>query len=248
MTDVAVTDRRGAPGFAAFRLLLRSLVTPARVISLTALSAVAVMLGITLRFNPGNEPTQTAFSAIVNGYCLALLVPVAALVFASAVLGDLAEDGTLVYLWLKPVARWRIVVAAYAATLCIALPVAVIPATVAAAVSDVGPAIVRGAAVSTALATIGYSSVFLGLGLIVQRALAWGLAYILIWEGAVSRVASGAARLSFQVYARSVLSHLADRPNPKYGTTTLTAIITVVAVSAVAIALTAARLARDDVP
>src|SRR5204862_7808952 len=32
---------------------------------------------------------------------------------------------TLVYLWLKPVARWKLVAAAFAATTCIALPVAV---------------------------------------------------------------------------------------------------------------------------
>ena len=41
----------------------------------------------------------------MDSYGLSLLIPVVALVFASAALGYLAEDGTLVYLWLRPLAR-----------------------------------------------------------------------------------------------------------------------------------------------
>jgi ABC-2 type transport system permease protein len=241
-------DRAGSPTVAAFRLLLLNLVTRARVLSLGALGVVAVILGIALRYNPGDDPANTASKLIVDGYCLSLLVPVTALVFASAALGDLAEDGTLVYLWLKPVARWKLVAAAFAATLCIALPVAVLPTTIAAAVSDTGSALTGGALAGTALATLGYVAVFLGLGLLVRRALAWGLAYILIWEGAVSRVARGAARASIQVYARSAFAHLGDRPDPKFSAALSTSLIAVIAVAAVAFALTAWLLSRDEVP
>src|SRR5256885_358979 len=78
--------------------------------------------------------------------------------------------------------------------------------TLAASLGGGGGAIPGGARGGTALAPVGYVAIFLGLGLLVRRARAWGLAYILIWEGAVSRVARGAARLSIQVYARSVFA------------------------------------------
>ena len=107
---------------------------------------------------------------------------------------------------------------------------------------------VAGAFVSTALATLGYSSLFLGLGLIVRRALAWGLAYVLIWEGAVSRVARGGARLSIEVYARSVFTHIADLKPPLYGTSVATAVAVILLVSVVALALTVYALAHDEVP
>lgn len=241
-------EPHSSPAIAAFRLLLVNLVTRARVAGLSLLGLLAVVLGIAVRVNHDADKAKAVHDFIVNGYCLSLLVPVTALVFAAAALGDLAEDGTLVYLWLKPVARWQLVLAAFAATMCVALPVAVIPATLAASISDVGRDITAGALVSTALATLGYAGVFLGLGLLVRRTLAWGLAYILIWEGAVSRVASGAARLSIGIYSRSLFSHMAGRTPPKFGTSSATSVIVVVLVVVVSLVLTVWALARDEVP
>src|SRR3954464_15043234 len=151
MNDV-VTEKGGAPVVAAFRLLLSNLVTPARLASLGALGAVAILLGIGLRVNPGDDPVKSTYDYIVNGYSLSLLVPVTALVFAAAALGDLAEDGTLVYLWLKPVPRTQIVLAAFAAVVCIAVPFSVVPTVIAAAVTGVGSALVTAAAVASLLA------------------------------------------------------------------------------------------------
>ena len=244
-------ERTGSPTTAAYKLILENLVTKPRIVSLGGLSLIAIILGIAVRANSGNadvDIAESTYKYIVNGYSLLLLIPVTALVFASAALGDLAEDGTLVYLWLKPVERWRLVLAALAATLSIALPVAVIPATLAAIIGGGGSRVALGALAGSALATFGYSTVFLGLGLLVRRALAWGLAYILIWEAAVSRVARGAARLSIEVYARSLLAHIARRSEPLFGTSITTALIVVVIISVLAVVLTVWALARDEVP
>ena len=112
-------------------MVLGTLVTRTRVVGLTALGLIAVVLAISLRASDVVDPGRTAYDLIVGGYSLGLLAPVTALVFASAAFGDLAEDGTLVYLWLKPVARWKLVLAAVGATLTVALPVSVLPATLA---------------------------------------------------------------------------------------------------------------------
>src|SRR4051812_45117581 len=88
-------DRTGSPFVAAFRLILVNLVTPARVAGLSALGIIAILLGVGLRASPPDDPVKATYDLIVNGYSLSLLAPVTALVFASAALGDLAEDGTL---------------------------------------------------------------------------------------------------------------------------------------------------------
>ncbi len=137
-------------------------------------------------------------------------MPVVSLVFASAALGDVAEDGTLVYLWLRPYPRWQLAVAAFAASVTVVVPVAVLPLVIAAALTGEGGRLVAAAAAGGLLATIAYSAVFCGLGLRVRRALAWGLAYLLIWEQAVARVSHGAARASLFVNTRS----LAALPGP----------------------------------
>ena len=72
------------------------------------------------------QPADAAWT-LVDAYGLSLLIPVVALVFASAALGDLAEDGTLVYLWLRPLPRWQLALAAFAASVTVAVPVAVLP-------------------------------------------------------------------------------------------------------------------------
>src|SRR5207249_7501842 len=141
----------------------------------------------------------------------------------SAVLGDLVEDGTLVYVWLKPVARWRLVFAAFLATCVVALPVSMVPAVIASAITGTGSGLAAGAAVSTAAATIAYCSIFLWVGLLVRRALVWGLAYVLIWEHAVAHNARGAARLAVFGYSPSLLARIADRAPPRCGVRRVTA-------------------------
>ena len=45
---------------------------------------------------------------------------------------------------------------------------------------------------------------FVALGLKLPRALAWGLAYILIWEGAVANAGAGLAKLALRLSTRSI--------------------------------------------
>jgi ABC-2 type transport system permease protein len=231
---------------AAFRLVFGSLVTRGRLAILGVLGIVPVLLGLVLR---GEEAGQfdAAYSSIVEAYGLGLLVPVVSLVFASAALGDLAEDRTLVYLWLKPVARWRLTAAAMGAALVVALPMAIVPLAVAVSVSGAGVELVRGTVAACALAVVAYCALFLGLGLRVRRALMWGFAYVLIWEGAVARTARGAARLSINVHARSVAARIADHELPRNATAMVTAVVVPLVITVLAVLVTTRWLSKADV-
>jgi ABC-2 type transport system permease protein len=137
--------------------------------------------------------------------------------------------------------------AAMGAALAAALPMAVVPAVLAAALAGVGGGLVAGTAASMVMAVLGYGALFLGLGLKVRRALAWGLAYVVIWEGAVARQARGAARISIQVYARSMLAKLADRPAPRFGVAPTAAVLVVAIIAVAALVLTTRLLTTTDV-
>jgi ABC-2 type transport system permease protein len=227
-------------------VLLRSVATRARVVGMSVLGFIAVALGIAVHVaNPVNRPG--ASWSLVDSYGLSLLVPVVALVFASATLGDLAEDGTLVYLWLRPVPRWQLAVGAVAATVTVVVPVAVLPLVVGAALTGDGGRLVAGAAAGALLATLAYSAVFCGLGLRVRRALVWGVAYLLIWEQAVARVSHGAARISIFISTRSVAARLANQSPPRNAVTWTTGLIFPLAVAAIAIFLTARSLDRGEI-
>jgi len=229
-----------------FSVLVRTLATKGRLIALGLLGAGAIALGFAVRFSSEPDKANATWN-LVDAYGLSLLVPVVALVFATASLGDPAEDGTLVYLWLRPIARWRLALAAFAAGLAVSVPLAVLPIIVAAAIAGGGGKLVAAAAVGTLLAAVAYSAVFCGLGLRMRRALAWGLAYLLIWEQAVARVSHGAARASVFVNTRSLAAYIANQAPPRNAVAPITGLVVPVAFSVAAVALTTRSLDRGEV-
>ncbi|HEX9530885.1 MAG TPA: hypothetical protein VF954_07095 [Acidimicrobiales bacterium] len=229
-----------------YRLLLRTLTSRARLVAMGFFALLPVIVAVAIRARPGADRGQAGF-ALIDAYGLSLLAPVTALAFASAALGDLVDDRTLVYIWLRPLPTWQLAGAALGATLTIAVPLTVVPLVAAAAISGAGGSLVSATAASSAVAVVGYGSVFLTLGLRVQRALVWGLAYVLIWEGAVGRTARGAARLSIGIHARSLLAHLDHHSLPKLSTSAPVAVFAPLAAAAAAVALTVRWLATADV-
>jgi ABC-2 type transport system permease protein len=231
----------------AYRLLFSTIVTRGRLLGLGALGAIPVLLGAALHNGRGPDASVSLYRDLIGLACVGLLAPVVSLVLASAAFGDPVDDRTLVYLWLKPVARFRLALAGLGAALTVGLPLVVAPTVLGAALAGADVRLVAGAAAAALVAVVTYSAVFLGLGLKVRRALVWGLAYVLIWEGAVAHTARGAARLSVQTQARSLLASIARHDPPRNGVAATTAVIVPVLVVLAAVALTTRWLSRADV-
>jgi ABC-2 type transport system permease protein len=231
---------------AVFRLVLRSQLTKGRLVGLVAFGAIGLLIALSLRAADPLDRPEIAYGLVLN-YAVALLAPLTALIFASSALGDTVDDRTLVYLWLRPRPRWQIATAATAASWFISLPFIVVPAAGMAAIGGTDGALVVAAAVASAMAVAAYGALFVGLGLIVRRALVWGLVYILIWEGFVARSGTGASRISILYYVRTLLAEVADHELPALHTSLPVAIIVPLAVAAVALVLTSYALRRVDV-
>lgn len=228
-----------------YRLQLRLLATRGRIAALGLLGALGVLLAFTVRTS--DDPAANAFS-FISSFGLAGLVPVSTLVLASAALGDPAEDGTLVHLWLRPVARWRLAIASWLAALSLAVPLAVVPLTAAAAVCGIGSRFVIGTLLACLLGSVAYAAMFVGFGLRVQRALAWGLAYVLIWEGAIAGAGAGLSRVAIRGYTRSLLrSFTPGSQTLAYAVSRPVAIAALVVVTVVGLLLTIRRLGTTDV-
>lgn len=226
--------------------LVRASAGWARLVGLGALGAVAVLLGASLGGSDASE-TLDQGAALVGTYGLALLVPVVTLVFASSVLGDPSEDGTLVYLWLRPVPRWRLVATAGGAALALALPLTVVPLGLAAAATGGGARLVGATTVSAVLGVVAYAGIFTWLGLRVRRALLWGVLYVLVWEGFIARAGDTVALLALRTSTRSLLSHLAGAPPPDAAISPLASVGILVLAGAAGVALATRRLARQEV-
>jgi ABC-2 type transport system permease protein len=172
---------------------------------------------------------------------------VVALLVASAALGNPAEDGTLVYLWLRPVERWQHATAAYVASLTVALPAVVVPLALGAAVARAGSDAVWGTVASAVVAVVAYCGLFTWLGLRVRRALPWGLAYILIWEGFVAAAGAGASRVALRAYTRSILSEITGQELRLADVSMPFAVVVPLVVGLFMVWLTGRRLQRTDV-
>jgi ABC-2 type transport system permease protein len=232
--------------FTLYRLMLRTQLTRARVLGLLALGLIGIITAMAIGASDLVDH-QLAGGRFIDNFGLALLAPVATLVFASAALGDPNEDGTLVYLWLRPVPRSRVVIAAIASSITVTWPIVVGPLLLAAAVIGPGPELVKGTAIACTVAVVAYSSVFVALGLRVKRALMWGLLYILIWEGFVAQANASAARLAIRSYTRSLLAHIADVYLRLADVAVVAAWIVPLVVAVIAAVYATVRLTRQDV-
>ncbi len=228
-----------------YGLFLRHQLTWGRAVVILGLGGLAVLVGILVGAVGDDQVTEG--TEFINGYGFTIVVPICALVFASSSLGDTVDDRTLVYLWLTPVARWRMAAAAALASATVALPLVFFPLVLAAAATRAGAALVGATAVATVVGTLGYCAVFTALGLRVKRALLWGIAYILIWEGFVATASTTAAKLSLRAYTASILSQYTG-VGLRLGSLTLGSSIVVPLLVAVAfVALTARFLHRVEV-
>jgi ABC-2 type transport system permease protein len=241
--------RIGTPGLerawiAEYRLLLRSVCTPGRLIAVGLLSLLSVLTAVgTVLAGEGDLDRAVGF---VNGN-VATLIPVAVLIFGAAALGDLLEDGSLVYLWLRPVPHWVHVVAAWAATCTVVIPLVLVPVVASAALIDPAPEVVTSAILAGLVAVAAYAALFVTGGIRFKRAVAWGLAYILIWEGFVASAGKTATKLAIRSYVRSILSEQTG-VTLKLGDFSLAiGILVPVLVAIVVLAYATRRLARTDI-
>ena len=229
-----------------YEMFVRTLLRRGRLIALLALGGLGIIIGIAIGASTTADPLDDG-TRMIAAYGLAVLVPVTTLLLAASVLGDPHEDGTLVYLWLRPIARWRIAAAALLATLTVALPLTVVPMVIAAGATGGGNDLMRGTAAACIVGTVAYTGVFTWLGLRVRRAVAWGLGYILIWEGFVARAGTTPSRLAIRASTRSLLTRIGHGPEHFISVSTPTAILIPLAAAAAGAAMTVVRLHRQDV-
>lgn len=228
-----------------YRLVLRHQLTWGRAAVVVGLGVLTALVGLAVRAGARN-PT-TAGTEMINNLAFTTLVPVCALMFASSALGDMVDDRTLVYVWLTPVARRWLALAATLASITVALPLVLVPLVLAAAATGAGPELVWATAVATAVGTVGYCGLFTALGLRFRRALVWGIAYILIWEGFIATASDSAAAVSLRAYTASILSQ-ATGVGLRLGSFTMASgILVPLAVGAAFTALTGWLLGRVDV-
>jgi len=198
---------------ALFALTFAQLTQRRRYIIVLLLSAVPILLAVIYWFsNESTRPDLIDFHDVMTEQLLnSVVLPISALLLATATLGDEVEDNTLGYLTLKPIPRWQIVVPKMLATvLGVGVPVVVSGIVMSLLITDgdVGTSLATGAGLAVGAAA--YSVVFAWGGLATRQAIAFGLVYVFLWEVSISTLFSGLRFVSIRQYTLGVIRGLDD--------------------------------------
>lgn len=229
----------------AYRVTLGRLRSPGRIVALLLLSLTATVAGFAVGTADGADIDDGA--AVIANLGFAVVIPVVCLVFGGAAIGDLRDDKTLVYLWLRPTHRWPIALGAALAALTMAAPITLPPVIVAAALTGVGDGLVGATVIASLVALVAYISIFTMLGVWLQRHIVWGLAYILIWEGFIALGGPGVAQFAIRTYTRSIVTDQTGADLIGADFSTLVGVLVPLLVGIAAIAIASWRLSHHDV-
>lgn len=193
-----------------FRLSLRQLLGRWRVLVILLLAALPTLLVLLIKaIGEGDIAFHEEFvGLIIDVMITGGIMPIVTMTLAAAAFGNELEDKTLYYLVLKPVARLSIVAAKLLAVLVVALPLVVASGVAASALVGAEPRILGTLALALAAGVTAYATIFTFAGLLTPRALAYGLVYVLVWEGLLSTIVSGVRYLSVRGYTLALLHGL----------------------------------------
>ena len=215
---------------------------------------VALPLVLPAVFAAGADVDPAVFTLdLFRQLVLPVLLPVVALTFSTSSLGSELRDGTVTNLLLKPIPRPAVLGAKYLAavlsSLLILLPAEAVGHVVVA--GGLGSTdLLAGMLLATVVGTLAYCALGVLLSLLMARALLVGLAYALLWEGAVVSVAPSAASLSIRGYTEGVLAAVLRGGDltltTRLGPVSATVLASVVTLAALVLAVR--RLERMDIP
>lgn len=225
---------------------LRGLLGRRRTLLMLLLVALPVLIALLVRL----ADSRMEVDRILDAMLVRTVLPLVALVLGTAALGSELEDGTALYLIIKPVPRWRIVGAkmlvAAGLTVALVAPSAILTGLLA---GGTGPAIgtTLGFAVAAGIGGTAYACVFVGLSTFTSRALVLGLAYTLIWEGVLAGLLEGTRFLSIRQATLGIAHGLAGQPSELASLAPGLSAVIVTAAVVGAFVLGSIRLARFEI-
>ncbi len=176
---------------------LRGLLGRRRTILLALFAALPVFIALLIRATGGRPDADRVLETLV----IRMVMPLVALVIGTAAIGSEIEDGTAVFLIIKPIPRWRIALAkilvATGLTALMIVPSVVITALLLGGAGDQVTTLI-GFSMACLVGGAAYAAAFVALSVFTTRALLIGLAYTLIWEGVLSGLLTGTKFLSIR--------------------------------------------------
>src|SRR6266581_2823322 len=142
----------------------------------------------------------------------------------------------LVHLLTKPVPRSVVIWSKYAVAVVLTAAFVAVPELLAGLIATGGPTkLAVGLFIGALAGSVMYNAIFVMVSVVTTRAIAYGLAYVLIWESLLANLVSGARLLSVGQYSLGVANGIAHNATLNAGLTLGTSAVMGVIVTAAAL-------------
>jgi ABC-2 type transport system permease protein len=159
---------------------LRGLLGRRRTILLVLLAGLPVLIALLIKISGGRPDADRIIDTLV----VRTVMPLVALIVGTAAIGSEIDDGTAVYLVIKPIPRWRIalskILVAAGLTAILVVPAVLLATAIVGSRNDTTTTLV-GFGVACLIGGSAYAAAFVALSLFTTRARLPGLASGIIW-------------------------------------------------------------------
>jgi ABC-2 type transport system permease protein len=202
-----------------------------------------VLLLVTVLIRLAHPQDASWPSQVLGIFGFTVVLPLTALIIGTSVLGAEVDEGSIVHLLATPVPRSVVIGSKYLVAVVLTAAFVAVPELLAGLIATGGLTKLAVGLFAGALAgCVMYNAIFVMLSVLTTRAIAVGLAYVLIWEGLLTNFVSGAKLLSLGHYSLGVASGIAHDGNAlNAGLSLGTSVVmgTIVTAAAVAVAVRA---------
>jgi ABC-2 type transport system permease protein len=190
------------------------------------------------------HPQQASWPADILGvFGFSVVLPLTALIVGTSVLGAEIDDGSIVHLLATPVRRSAVILTKFAVAAAITMVFVAVPELLAGLIATGGLTRLAVGVFAGALAgSVIYNAFFVMVSVLTTRAIAVGLLYLLVWEGLLGNLVSGASELSIGQYSLGVANSIAHDPGLNAHLTLATVVTAGAIVTVAALALAIRRL------
>ena len=190
------------------------------------------------------RPERAAWPADILGvFGFSVVLPLTALIIGTSVLGAEIDDGSIVHLLATPVRRSSVIITKFAVAAVMTMIFVAVPELLAGLIATGGVTRLAVGVFAGALAgSVIYNAFFVMVSVLTTRAIAVGLLYLLVWEGLLGNLVSGASELSIGQYSLGLANSIARDPSLNSHLTLTTVIVGGAIVTFAALAVAIRRL------
>lgn len=138
---------------------------------------------------------------------IGVLLPLTAVIFGTTAFGGEVEDGTLIYLLVRPLPRWRVALTKYLVAVLVTvviIAVAILFAWLALRTAELPGVVPRSFVSASLVGALVYCALFSYVGLVTRKGLVLGLLYVIFFENVLTRNLPGVKWLSVREFGVSV--------------------------------------------